>query len=169
MLWSDLFASNREKYTGYTVWCKFWKDRFHFDFPCDWKIAFSWNQIWQKTKVWVSQIFASTWPFELCPTLVQSVAKLPPTGEALKILARELGNRVYTKYCVRQKQKNQMVEKLGNIYNAFTDVLAKDTKVEKTSCYSCLPLLLQKRMDLISIYLNKTCFHFFCTHCGATQ
>lgn len=65
---------------------------------------------------------------EYVDIMIQSVANLPPSGESLKILARELGNRVYTKYSVRQKHRNQMVEKLRNIYNAYTDLLAKDTK-----------------------------------------
>ncbi|TNN64107.1 DNA-directed RNA polymerase, mitochondrial [Liparis tanakae] len=65
---------------------------------------------------------------EYVDIMIQSVANLPPSGESLKILARELGNRVYTKYSVLQKHRNQMVDKLGNIYNAYTDLLAKDTK-----------------------------------------
>ncbi|XP_067453403.1 DNA-directed RNA polymerase, mitochondrial [Thunnus thynnus] len=71
---------------------------------------------------------------EYVDIMIQSVANLPPSGESLKILARDLGNRVYTKYSVRQKHKNQTVDKLGNIYNAYTDLLAKDTKV-----YDVLP------------------------------
>uniref|UniRef100_A0A8C2W8E9 DNA-directed RNA polymerase n=1 Tax=Cyclopterus lumpus TaxID=8103 RepID=A0A8C2W8E9_CYCLU len=67
-------------------------------------------------------------------------ANLPPSGESLKILARELGNRVYTKYSVRQKHQSQMVEKLRNIYNSYTDLLAKDTKVDKSSHSTCLLL-----------------------------
>lgn len=74
----------------------------------------------------------------MCPTLVQSVASLPPSGESLKSLAKDLGSRVFTKYSVRQKHQNQMVEKLGTIYSAYTDLLAKDTKVEKSSCSRCL-------------------------------
>lgn len=58
---------------------------------------------------------------------------MPPSGESLKILARDLGNRVYTKYAVRQKQQNQTVEKLGNIYKAYTRLLAKDTEVGEPS------------------------------------
>ncbi|XP_031724133.1 DNA-directed RNA polymerase, mitochondrial isoform X3 [Anarrhichthys ocellatus] len=65
---------------------------------------------------------------EYVDIMIQSVANMPPSGESLKILARDLGNRVYTKYSVRQKHQNQMVEKLRNIYNAYTDLLAKDTK-----------------------------------------
>ncbi|KAG7239014.1 hypothetical protein INR49_030279 [Caranx melampygus] len=65
---------------------------------------------------------------EYVDIMIQSVANLPPSGESLKILAGDLGNRVYTKYCVRQKHQNHTVEKLGNIYTNFTDLLAKDTK-----------------------------------------
>ncbi|XP_069550992.1 DNA-directed RNA polymerase, mitochondrial [Brachyistius frenatus] len=71
---------------------------------------------------------------EYVDIMIQSIANLPPSGESLKILARDLGNRVYTKYSVRQKEKNQMVEKLGSIYDAYTDLIAKDTKV-----YDVLP------------------------------
>lgn len=56
---------------------------------------------------------------------------MPARGESLKTLARDLGNRVYTKYSVQQKLQNQIVEKLGNIYSAYVDLLAKDTKVKK--------------------------------------
>ncbi|KAM3619449.1 uncharacterized protein V6R79_008325 [Siganus canaliculatus] len=65
---------------------------------------------------------------EYVDIMIQSVANLPPSGESLKILARDLGNRVYTKYSVRQKHRNQMVEKLSSIYNGYTELLAKDTK-----------------------------------------
>lgn len=71
---------------------------------------------------------------EYVDIMIQSVANLPPSGESLKILARDLGNRIYTKYCVRQKHQNQTVEKLKSIYDAYTDLLAKDTMV-----YNFLP------------------------------
>lgn len=73
---------------------------------------------------------------------VQSVANMPPSGESLKVLASDLGNRVYTKYFVRQKYQSQAVEKLSNIYNDYTDLLAKDTKVKKSSSSSCSIYLL---------------------------
>ncbi|XP_028301108.1 DNA-directed RNA polymerase, mitochondrial [Gouania willdenowi] len=65
---------------------------------------------------------------EYVDIMMQSVANLPPSGESLKILARDLGNRVYTKYFVRQKEQSQTLEKLGNIYNAYTELVAKDAK-----------------------------------------
>ncbi|XP_053177815.1 DNA-directed RNA polymerase, mitochondrial [Scomber japonicus] len=66
---------------------------------------------------------------EYVDIMIQSVANLPTSGESLKTLGRDLGNRVYTKYSVRQKHKNETVKKLGNIYDSYTDLLAKDTKV----------------------------------------
>ncbi|KAF7655790.1 hypothetical protein LDENG_00050760 [Lucifuga dentata] len=109
---------------------------------------------WQKTLLQAlresKMILANTnikdYRLNLCPYLclledreyidimIQSVSTLPPSGESLKILARDLGNKVYTKYSVRQKHNNQIVEKLKNIYSAYTDLLAKDTKV-----YDVLP------------------------------
>uniref|UniRef100_A0A665WUW3 DNA-directed RNA polymerase n=1 Tax=Echeneis naucrates TaxID=173247 RepID=A0A665WUW3_ECHNA len=65
---------------------------------------------------------------EYVDIMIQSVTNMPPRGESLKILAGDLGNRVFTKYSVRQKHRNQTVEKLGNIYNTYTDLLAKDSK-----------------------------------------
>uniref|UniRef100_A0A3P9NP13 DNA-directed RNA polymerase n=1 Tax=Poecilia reticulata TaxID=8081 RepID=A0A3P9NP13_POERE len=71
---------------------------------------------------------------EYVDIMIQSVSNLPPSGESLKILAHDLGNRIYTKYCVRQKHQNCFVEKLQSIYGAYTELLAKDTKV-----YNVLP------------------------------
>ncbi|KAF3834971.1 hypothetical protein F7725_027529, partial [Dissostichus mawsoni] len=65
---------------------------------------------------------------EYVDIMIQSIDDLPPSGEALKILAKYLGGRVNTKYSVRQKQHNQTVEKLNNIYDTYTDLVAKDGK-----------------------------------------
>lgn len=65
---------------------------------------------------------------EYVDIMVQSLTSLPPSGESLKIFARDLGSRVYTKYSVRQKEQNQMVQKICNIYTSYTDILAKDTE-----------------------------------------
>ncbi|XP_068599627.1 DNA-directed RNA polymerase, mitochondrial [Brachionichthys hirsutus] len=65
---------------------------------------------------------------EYVDIMLQSVANLPPKGELLSILASDLGNKVFTKYSVQQKYKNQIVKKLDSIYNAYTELLAKDTK-----------------------------------------
>ena len=62
--------------------------------------------------------------------VLQSVSNLPLSGESLKVLARDLGNRVYTKCSIRQKGQDLMVEKLGSVYSGYTDLLAKDTEVD---------------------------------------
>lgn len=58
---------------------------------------------------------------------------MPPSGEALRILAGNLGNRVYTKYAIALKHRNKKLEKLGNIYKAYAGMLAKDTEVTKAT------------------------------------
>ncbi|XP_077390802.1 DNA-directed RNA polymerase, mitochondrial isoform X2 [Festucalex cinctus] len=66
--------------------------------------------------------------------MIQSISSMPPSGESLMTLAKDLGNHVYTKYSVRHKYSSQMVEKLSSIYNAYVNLLAKDTKA-----YNVLP------------------------------
>lgn len=88
------------------------------------------------------------------PLLFQSIATLPPSGESLKILARDLGSRVHTKYSVRQKHQNQMLEKLSTIYNQYTGVLAKDTKVIKQELWSSMKFPLLPATSVIFCYLH---------------
>ncbi|XP_077439955.1 DNA-directed RNA polymerase, mitochondrial [Vanacampus margaritifer] len=66
--------------------------------------------------------------------MIQSIFSMPPSGESLITLAKDLGSHVDTKYSVRQKYNSQMVEKLSSIYNAYADLLAKDTEA-----YNVLP------------------------------
>ncbi|XP_053713267.1 DNA-directed RNA polymerase, mitochondrial [Synchiropus splendidus] len=74
--------------------------------------------------------------------MIQSVTSLPPSGESLKILARDLGNRVFTKYAVQQKHQNQTVKKLNTVYSSYTELLAKDTKT-----FNLLPRELWCRLE----------------------
>uniref|UniRef100_A0A8C8EGB1 DNA-directed RNA polymerase n=1 Tax=Oncorhynchus tshawytscha TaxID=74940 RepID=A0A8C8EGB1_ONCTS len=60
--------------------------------------------------------------------MIQSLSNLPPSGESLHILAKELGNRVHNKFCIRMKSHNQMVDKLSHIYNEYAELLAKDSQ-----------------------------------------
>ncbi|RXN20383.1 DNA-directed RNA mitochondrial [Labeo rohita] len=60
--------------------------------------------------------------------MLQSLDKLSPSGESLLIMAEEMGNRVYNLYSIRQKSHSQMVEKLGSIYNSYSELLANDTE-----------------------------------------
>ncbi|XP_051978328.1 DNA-directed RNA polymerase, mitochondrial [Xyrauchen texanus] len=60
--------------------------------------------------------------------MLQSLVKLSPSGESLLIMAEEMGTRVHNMYCIRQKSHSRMIEKLGNIYSSYAELLANDTK-----------------------------------------
>ncbi|KAG7327569.1 hypothetical protein KOW79_009175 [Hemibagrus wyckioides] len=60
--------------------------------------------------------------------MLQGLANLPPSGESLLFLAKELGNRVHNMYCIQQKSHSQIVNKMGNIYNSYVKLLGKDTE-----------------------------------------
>uniref|UniRef100_A0A8C2B3L6 DNA-directed RNA polymerase n=1 Tax=Cyprinus carpio TaxID=7962 RepID=A0A8C2B3L6_CYPCA len=62
--------------------------------------------------------------------MLQGLDKLSPSGESLLIMAEEMGNRVYNLYSIRQKSHSQMIEKLGSIYNSYSELLANDTEVQ---------------------------------------
>uniref|UniRef100_A0A4W3HZ33 DNA-directed RNA polymerase n=1 Tax=Callorhinchus milii TaxID=7868 RepID=A0A4W3HZ33_CALMI len=66
---------------------------------------------------------------EYVDIMLQSITNLPPNGEALLIMSKDLGNRVYNKYSVRKKIKNEMVAKMKDVYGAYVELLAKDTEV----------------------------------------
>uniref|UniRef100_A0A8C6PXY0 DNA-directed RNA polymerase n=1 Tax=Nothobranchius furzeri TaxID=105023 RepID=A0A8C6PXY0_NOTFU len=89
---------------------------------------------------------------EYVDIMIQSVSNMPPSGELLKVLARDLGNRVYAKYCVQQKYRNETVEKLGTIYDAYTGLLAKDTEVGFIKPH---PILTQMQQEAVE---NKLTF-----------
>ncbi len=169
MLWSDTFASNKDKHTGSDFNSE--KTILHFDFPSHWKISFSLSWICQRICFLLKSCHKCFLLFDLLKmysTLVQSVANLPPSGESLKILARDLGSRVYTKYFVQQKHQSQTLEKLGNIYNAYTDLLAKDTKVEKPSCICNFCVYYFATENVSPVYLYRKYFCFVCLqHCAA--
>ncbi|KAI4885324.1 hypothetical protein NFI96_024392 [Prochilodus magdalenae] len=60
--------------------------------------------------------------------MLQCLANLPPSGDSLLNMAKELGTRVHNMFCIQQKNHSQMVEKLACIYNSYAELLAKDTK-----------------------------------------
>lgn len=62
--------------------------------------------------------------------MLQGLDKLSPSSESLLIMAEEMGNRVYNLYSIRQKSHSQMIEKLGSIYNSYSELLANDTEVQ---------------------------------------
>uniref|UniRef100_W5MD34 DNA-directed RNA polymerase n=1 Tax=Lepisosteus oculatus TaxID=7918 RepID=W5MD34_LEPOC len=97
----------------------------------------------RESKVLLANSGQKSWKMNLYPYLcllddreyvdimLQSVCSLQPSGESLLILARDLGNRVYNKYCIRRKAQSLMLEKLAAIYNRYAELLAKDTESSK--------------------------------------
>uniref|UniRef100_A0A8C8BPD5 DNA-directed RNA polymerase n=1 Tax=Oncorhynchus tshawytscha TaxID=74940 RepID=A0A8C8BPD5_ONCTS len=81
----------------------------------------------------------------------QSLSNLPPSGESLHILAKELGNRVHNKFCIRMKSHNQMVDKLSHIYNEYAELLAKDSQVGFIKPH---PILTQMQQDAMETTLT---------------
>ncbi|KAJ8383543.1 hypothetical protein AAFF_G00219230, partial [Aldrovandia affinis] len=65
---------------------------------------------------------------EYVDIMLQGLSSLSPNGESLLIMAKELGNRVQNKYCIRQKSQSHMVEKLRRIYDRYAELLANDTE-----------------------------------------
>ncbi|KAG9266660.1 DNA-directed RNA polymerase, mitochondrial [Astyanax mexicanus] len=63
---------------------------------------------------------------EYVKIMLQTLENLPPTGDSLVNLAKELGSRVYSTFCIQQKI--QMVKKMSHIYNSYAELLAKDTE-----------------------------------------
>ncbi|XP_062888758.1 DNA-directed RNA polymerase, mitochondrial [Mobula hypostoma] len=104
---------------------------------------------WQKHLLWafreskfhLADDGSSPWKMNLYPFLcllddkeyvdimLQCINSIPPNGEALVIIAKELGNRVYNKYSIRRKIKNEMVDKMKDIYHAYAELLAKDAEL----------------------------------------
>ncbi|MBN3303172.1 RPOM protein, partial [Amia calva] len=68
---------------------------------------------------------------EYVDIMLQSLVRLQPNGESLLILAKELGNKVYNKYCIRTKARSLMLDKITTIYNRYAELLAEDTESSK--------------------------------------
>uniref|UniRef100_A0A9J8BK01 DNA-directed RNA polymerase n=1 Tax=Cyprinus carpio carpio TaxID=630221 RepID=A0A9J8BK01_CYPCA len=87
--------------------------------------------------------------------MLQGLDKLSPSGESLLIMAEEMGNRVYNLYSIRQKSHSQMIEKLGSIYNLYSELLANDTEVQTNGmlpreCWASLEMQRSSGPSLLS-------------------
>ncbi|KYO42610.1 DNA-directed RNA polymerase, mitochondrial [Alligator mississippiensis] len=65
---------------------------------------------------------------EYVEIMLQTLVNLPPQGELLVILAKELGNKVYTKYMLQKKVSSQVLDKVQRLYKDYVHLLAKDTQ-----------------------------------------
>ncbi|CAM4628157.1 DNA-directed RNA polymerase, mitochondrial isoform X1 [Lepidochelys kempii] len=67
---------------------------------------------------------------EYVDIMLQSLSSLPPQGESLLVLAKELGTKIYNKYAVRKKLRSRLVEKIRKIYDEYVQLLAKDAQLD---------------------------------------
>ncbi|KAH1174492.1 DNA-directed RNA polymerase, mitochondrial [Mauremys mutica] len=67
---------------------------------------------------------------EYVDIMLQSLSSLPPQGESLLVLAKELGTKIYNKYAVRKKSRSRLVEKIRKIYDEYIQLLAKDAQLD---------------------------------------
>ncbi|XP_066492068.1 DNA-directed RNA polymerase, mitochondrial [Tiliqua scincoides] len=65
---------------------------------------------------------------EYVDILLQSLSILPPQGESLLILARELGIKVYNKYIIQRRSRSRSVQRIQRLYEGYVQLLAKDTQ-----------------------------------------
>ncbi|KAJ8277301.1 hypothetical protein GJAV_G00073730 [Gymnothorax javanicus] len=68
---------------------------------------------------------------EYVDIMLHALTSLPPSGESLLVLAKDLGYRIQNKFLIRQKSRSCVAEKLQHVYERYADLLAKDT--EKSS------------------------------------
>uniref|UniRef100_A0AAY4CEM7 DNA-directed RNA polymerase n=1 Tax=Denticeps clupeoides TaxID=299321 RepID=A0AAY4CEM7_9TELE len=116
-------------------------------------------QALKDSKLILSTSNQKTWRMNLYPYLclldnheyvdimLQGLSNLQPSGESLLLMAKELGTRVYNKFCIRQKGHSQMVDKLGRIYYEYLQLLAKDTPVGFIKPHPVLTQMLSGAME----------------------
>lgn len=68
---------------------------------------------------------------EYVDAMLQCLTTLPPSGESLMFVAKELGLRVNNKFCIRQKVHSQMLDKLTQVYNSYVELLASNTPASR--------------------------------------
>ncbi|KAJ7308478.1 hypothetical protein JRQ81_009029 [Phrynocephalus forsythii] len=65
---------------------------------------------------------------EYVDILMQMLSMLPPPGQSLVILARDLGNKIHSRYLTQKKICSREGEKMWTLYKRYIQLLAKDTK-----------------------------------------
>uniref|UniRef100_A0A8C0G9D0 DNA-directed RNA polymerase n=1 Tax=Chelonoidis abingdonii TaxID=106734 RepID=A0A8C0G9D0_CHEAB len=103
---------------------------------------------------------------EYVDIMLQSLSSLPPQGESLLVLAKELGTKIYNKYAVRKKSRSRLMEKIQKIYDEYVQLLAKDAQLD-----SYLPREYWEKLEASSgsSLLSKDCIwpHIVMVQLGA--
>ncbi|XP_029821207.1 DNA-directed RNA polymerase, mitochondrial [Manacus vitellinus] len=63
--------------------------------------------------------------------MLQVLNTLSPQGESLAVLARELSNKVYSRYITHRKLRSHQLEKLQGVYEDYIHLLAKDSQPDQ--------------------------------------
>uniref|UniRef100_A0A7M4F9I4 DNA-directed RNA polymerase n=1 Tax=Crocodylus porosus TaxID=8502 RepID=A0A7M4F9I4_CROPO len=66
---------------------------------------------------------------EYVEIMLQTLMNLPPQGEMLAVVAKELGSKVYSKYMLQKKVCSQVLDKVQKVYKDYVHLLARDTKI----------------------------------------
>ncbi|XP_053321215.1 DNA-directed RNA polymerase, mitochondrial [Spea bombifrons] len=61
--------------------------------------------------------------------MMQSLTRIPPTGESFLLMSRELGNKIFNRISIRRKLQGRYMEKMQEIYTEYCQLLAKDGQV----------------------------------------
>ncbi|CAH2293158.1 DNA-directed RNA polymerase, mitochondrial [Pelobates cultripes] len=61
--------------------------------------------------------------------MIESLTKIAPTGESFLFMSQELGSKLYNRYSIRRKILSQHVERMRELYQEYTQLLAKDGQV----------------------------------------
>ncbi|XP_053558818.1 DNA-directed RNA polymerase, mitochondrial [Bombina bombina] len=63
--------------------------------------------------------------------MLQSLTRMPPTGESFLLMSRELGSKIYNRFSIRRKLKGQHLDKIRHLYMEYCQLLAKDGQVSE--------------------------------------
>nr|XP_032806362.1 DNA-directed RNA polymerase, mitochondrial [Petromyzon marinus] len=89
----------------------------------------------------MSRRFGSSFKLDLYPytclltdeeyvnAMLESLSSLPPNGDSVMSLSRNLGRKVFNMYCIRKKMRNHVAQRISKVYDAYCELLASDGKV----------------------------------------
>uniref|UniRef100_A0A8C3HAX3 DNA-directed RNA polymerase n=1 Tax=Chrysemys picta bellii TaxID=8478 RepID=A0A8C3HAX3_CHRPI len=64
------------------------------------------------------------------PPPFQILSSLPPQGESLLVLAKELGAKIHSRYAILKKSRSHLLKKIQKIYDEYAQLLAKDAQLD---------------------------------------
>ncbi|XP_030074244.1 DNA-directed RNA polymerase, mitochondrial isoform X1 [Microcaecilia unicolor] len=83
---------------------------------------------------------------EYVDLMLQCLSSLPPKGESLLIIARELGTKIYSRFAIHRMMQSKAVDKIHTIYDTYLQLLAKDSELN-----NCLPREYWEKLEAESL------------------